>query len=238
MKFAWRGLVCATLSIQFALLALAQGPGANITGEVHDPSGAIVAVSRVTARNTATNVTRETVTDSAGIFVISSLQPGPYDVSVEASGFNKDLRSGIVLQVAEVARVDFVLKLGSSSETVNVVAAALVTETETASTGQVIENKKVTELPLNGRQFYGLALLAPGAYQPAENSTVGYRGGFMLAGAGEQTTTLASTASITTTRESTDLRSFLPLIPFRNSSSSPVFSPPNTGIVREARSSW
>jgi hypothetical protein len=183
MRFVWHGMACATLF--FPLAVLAQGPGASFTGDVRDPSGAIIVTARVTARNTATNVMRSTVTDAAGIYVISSLPPGPYEVFVESPGFNRDLRSGIVLQVAEVARVDFSLKLGSATDTVNVVDTANVTETETASTGQVIENRKVVELPLNGRQFYGLALLAPGAYQPAENSTVGYRGGFNVAGAAE-----------------------------------------------------
>ena len=125
------------------------------------------------------------MTDSAGLYVISALQPGTYEVSVEAPGFNREVRGGILLEVAQKAQVDFTLKLGSATETVTVTEVAPVTETETASTGQVIENKKVVELPLNGRQFYGLALLAPGAYQPAENSTVGYRGGFNVAGAAE-----------------------------------------------------
>src|SRR5580704_14367538 len=151
MKFVWRGVVCAMLCFQFSLLA--QEPGASLTGEVRDPTGAMVVTAKVTARNTGTNLSHSTVTDSAGIFMIPALQPGSYDISVESPGFNKDLRSGILLQVAQTARVDFALKLGSAAETVNVVESAPVTETETASTGQVIENKKVVELPLNGRQF-------------------------------------------------------------------------------------
>ncbi|HEX4231228.1 MAG TPA: TonB-dependent receptor [Bryobacteraceae bacterium] len=177
-----RGGALAALTL---LSLLAQGPEASITGDVRDPSGAFIVGAKVAARNTATNVVRSTVTDGAGLFVISALQPGPYEIQVEAQGFSKNTRSGIVLEVAQVARLDFTLQLGSSAESVNVVEAAGVTETETASTGQVIENKKVVELPLNGRQFYSLALLTPGAYQPAENSTVGYRGGFNVAGAAE-----------------------------------------------------
>jgi len=183
MKFIRRSLVCAAICIQFPLFA--QGPGATITGEVRDPSGAILVTARVAARNTGTNVSHSTLTDSAGIYVIPALQPGPYEVSVEEPGFVKDVRGGLVLQVAQTARIDFTLKLGSATETINVTETATITETETASTGQVIENKKVVELPLNGRQFYSLALLVPGAYQPAENSTVGYRGGFNVAGAAE-----------------------------------------------------
>src|SRR5580700_11274129 len=112
MKFLWLGTVCAMFCLPVAVLA--QGPGASVTGDVRDPSGAIIATAKVAVRNTATNVTRSTVTDAAGIFVISNLQPGSYEVTVESPGFNKDVRSGLVLEVAEVARVDFALKLGSA----------------------------------------------------------------------------------------------------------------------------
>ncbi|MBV9744063.1 MAG: TonB-dependent receptor, partial [Acidobacteriia bacterium] len=164
---------------------MAQGPGASITGEVRDPSGAILAGARVTARNTSTNVARTTLTDTAGIYVISALQPGTYEVTGETAGFTMGVRKDLLLEVAQTARVDFILQVGNTSETVNVTASAAVLETETASTGQVVDNRKVVELPLNGRQFYGLALLGPDTYQPAENSTVGYRGGFNVAGADE-----------------------------------------------------
>ena len=181
---SWGG-AAALAALSFSFAAMGQGPTASVVGEVKDPSGAIIAGSKVTARNTATNVDHETVTDSAGLFVIRDLQPGPYEVSVETDGFKKSLRSGIVLQVDQEARLDFTLEMGSTTDAVTVTEAAAVTATESASTGQVIENRKVVELPLNSREFYGLALLAPGAYQPAENSTLGYRGGFNVAGASE-----------------------------------------------------
>ncbi len=174
---------CAALYLTLPLLA--QGPAASVTGEIRDPSGAIVAAARVKARNTATGIERSTLTDSAGVFLLPSLQPGDYEIAVESSGFKRELRAGVRLQVDQQARIDFALQLGNTTDTVNVSAAAAVTDTETASTGEVIENRKVVELPLNGRQFYSLALLSPGAYQPAENSTVGYRGGFNVAGANE-----------------------------------------------------
>ncbi|MBV8905443.1 MAG: TonB-dependent receptor, partial [Acidobacteriia bacterium] len=118
-------------------------------------------------------------------YVISALQPGTYEVTGETAGFTMGVRKDLLLEVAQTARVDFILQVGNTSETVNVTASAAVLETETASTGQVVDNRKVVELPLNGRQFYGLALLGPDTYQPAENSTVGYRGGFNVAGADE-----------------------------------------------------
>ncbi|MBV8728865.1 MAG: carboxypeptidase regulatory-like domain-containing protein, partial [Acidobacteriia bacterium] len=183
MKFKSSGTAVAVLLLASSMMA--QGPGASITGEVRDPSGAILAGARVTARNTSTNVARATLTDTAGIYVISALQPGTYEVTGETAGFTMGVRKDLLLEVAQTARVDFILQVGNTSETVNVTASAAVLETETASTGQVVDNRKVVELPLNGRQFYGLALLGPDTYQPAENSTVGYRGGFNVAGADE-----------------------------------------------------
>jgi hypothetical protein len=162
-----------------------QGPTASITGQVKDPSGAFVAGARVSARNTATNVEHSAPTDSAGLFLIPGLQPGPFEVSAEADGFKREVRAGVTLQVDQEARIDFTLEIGNVSEAVTVTEAAPVTATESASTGQVIENRKVVELPLNSREFYGLALLAPGAYQPAQNSTLGFRGGFNVAGSSE-----------------------------------------------------
>jgi hypothetical protein len=168
-----------------AIPLLAQGPTASVNGEIHDPSGAVVTNAKVTVRNVATGVNRATTADTAGLFVVSALQPGEYEIIVESPGFKRDVRSGIILQVDQQARFDFVLQIGSANEAINVTEAVSVTETETASTGVVIDNRKVVELPLNGRQFYSLALLSPGAYMPAENSTVGYRGGFNVAGASE-----------------------------------------------------
>ena len=188
-------ILAAVTVLSFSFVAMAQGPTASVIGQVKDPSGAIVAGSKVAARNVATNVTRETATDSAGLFVIRGLQPGTYEVLAETPGFKKAVRSGVVLQVDQEARLDFLLELGAATEAVTVTEAAAVTSTETASTGQVIENKKVVELPLNSREFYGLALLAPGAYQPAQNSTLGYRGGFNVAGASETAFRRTETAS-------------------------------------------
>ena len=177
--------ISSLLAFLFAPHLLAQGPTASVTGEVRDPSGALVVSAKITARNTATGVARATTADTAGLFVISALQPGEYAVIVESPGFKREVRSGVILQVDQQARLDFTLQIGSANEAINVTEAAAITETETASTGEVIDNRKVVELPLNGRQFYSLALLSPGAYMPAENSTVGYRGGFNVAGAGE-----------------------------------------------------
>ena len=155
----------AVVLLPFMLLA--QGPVASLTGEVKDPSGAAVPAATITVRNTDTGVSRTAPTNEAGVYLISALQPGPYEITANAPGFKRDVRSSVTLEVAQAARIDFALEVGAATEIVNITAEAPVTDTESASTGTVIDNKKVVELPLNGRQFYGLAALVPGTTLPA-----------------------------------------------------------------------
>jgi hypothetical protein len=158
---------------------------ANLSGEIRDPSGASVATVVVTARGTDTNVTRSTVTNQSGVYTLVGLAPGRYQLTAEAPGFKREVRNDLTLQVAQDARIDITLQLGAVTDVVNVTEQAPVTDAETAQTGTVIDNTKVVELPLNGRQFYNLALLVPGANLAAENSTTGYRGGFNVSGRAE-----------------------------------------------------
>jgi hypothetical protein len=176
-------VLISALSIVWSLPA--QGPVASVSGEVQDPSGAIIPSVAVTARNTETNVVRSTVSNESGVYTLVGLPPGTYELSAEVTGFKRAVRTGLVLEVAQAARIDFKLELGGTTDVVNITAEAPVTDTETASTGTVIDNKKVVELPLNGRQFYNLALLVPGATLPTENSTLGFRGGFNVSGRAE-----------------------------------------------------
>lgn len=171
--------------LSIALALAAQGPVASVSGEIHDPTGATIPGVIIIARSIDTNVARRTVTNEAGVYTLPGLQPGRYEITTDAVGFKRAVRGDITLEVAQAARVDFKLELGAASESINVTEQAPVTDTESASTGTVIDNKKVEELPLNGRQFYGLALLVPGANIAAENSTTGYRGGFNVTGRAE-----------------------------------------------------
>src|SRR5579862_6162878 len=92
---AHRVFVCLPFLAAGAAL-LAQGPGARVTGEVRDPSGAIIVNALITATNTATNVARTTVSDAAGLYVLSPLAPGSYEIAAEAPGFKRELHTGIV----------------------------------------------------------------------------------------------------------------------------------------------
>ena len=152
-------LTCALLD---PLAATAQQETATITGLVRDESGAIVPKATVTVTNVQTNISVKTETDESGAYVIPSLRPGEYSVTVESSGFRKFVRTGVTLQVAQVARVDLTLQTGGLTETVEVVGATSLLDTQTSSRGLVIDQKKIVELPLNGRDYNQLALLSPG----------------------------------------------------------------------------
>ena len=144
------------------VLAFAQQETATVTGLVRDESGAIVPKAVVIVTNVHTNISVKTETDEAGAYVIPSLRPGEYSVTVESSGFRKFVRTGITLQVAQVARIDLTLQTGGLTETVEVVGATSLLDTQTSSRGLVIDQKKIVELPLNGRDYNQLALLSPG----------------------------------------------------------------------------
>jgi hypothetical protein len=175
-------LLGAGLSI-FSLAA--QTPTATVVGVVKDPSGASVNAAKITIRNEATNVVRAVLTNEEGAYVAPLLQPGTYSVEAEAPGFRATVVGKLELQVDQKARVDFDLQVGAASEVVQVTGEAPLTDTESSSVGTVIDNRKVLDIPLNGRQFYSLALLVPGTYQPAQGSTNGFRGGFNVAGSSE-----------------------------------------------------
>jgi hypothetical protein len=133
----------------------------EITGEVKDPSGAVTPNVSVTVANTATNVGRSTVTNTSGVYSFPDLVPGTYQIKVVAPGFDTVVKTGIELQVQQTARVDFDLRVGQSTQTVEVSGAAALLTTETATVGTVIEEKRITDLPLNGRNFFSLVALSP-----------------------------------------------------------------------------
>ena len=144
------------------LPAAAQVSSAEISGVVGDSSGAAVPNARITASNTATNLKRETVSDATGNYIITLLPPGDYTVTVEAPGFRKLLQSGLTLQINQQAKLDLTLQVGQVSEVLEVTASAPLLESESSSLGTVINEKLVTQLPLNGRNFIQLATLSPG----------------------------------------------------------------------------
>src|SRR6266436_4136324 len=155
------------LFVLFALLFVAvsshaQGLG-SIAGRITDPGGASVANAKVTALQIGTGFSRTALSDSEGLFVIPSLQPATYNLSVEANGFSTSRESGIVLLADQTLTVNFGLKLGMTTEVVTVTSNAVQVDTATSTLKQVIEQQRISELPLNGRNAAQLTLLVAGA---------------------------------------------------------------------------
>jgi len=180
-----RFLIFLSLILLVVSPLMSQQNTATITGRVLDPTGAAVPGATVTATNVQTALSRSVVSDETGTYTIPLLQIGQYDVKGELPGFKTAVVSGVVLQVAQQARLDLKLEVGSRSEIVEVTSDVPLTQTENSSIGVVIDNEKVVELALNGRNFFQLALLVPQVTPPAEGSILNFRGGFNVGGVSE-----------------------------------------------------
>ncbi len=178
-------LLCLLMLYGPAPSAEGQAITGTLEGTVTDVQGAALKGAKVTIRNTGTGITYQLVTDEGGRYHQAELSPGVYDVTAAAENFSTVNLTSLKLDIAQVRRSDISMPVGGASDSVSVEAEALTTETETSSNGQVIDNKKVVELPLANRQFYALAQLAPGVLPPAQNSSLGFRGGFNVNGAPE-----------------------------------------------------
>ncbi|MDX2154076.1 MAG: carboxypeptidase regulatory-like domain-containing protein [Bryobacteraceae bacterium] len=161
------GLYCHT-----ALLAQ-QGRG-SIQGTVTDTTSAAVPGAAVTILNTGTNIPFTTETNESGFYTAPALNVGSYTVTVEKQGFKKVVRTGITLQVDQRAQIDVVLDLGDVAQAIEVRADAALVDTGTATVGKVIENRRVQELPLNGRNALSLVLLTPGVKSQAGPTNSGF----------------------------------------------------------------
>ena len=166
------GLFVATLPL------CAQNYG-EINGTVTDPSGAVISGATVTVTNTATNIARTVQTNAAGNYTLPFLAPGLYDVRAEQAGFKAVTRSGVQLQVGSIARINVAMEVGAVTEEVAVTGAAPLLTTEGTAVGTVIENKRIVDLPLNGRNYLQLIALSPGvtAETPPSFTATGRQGG-------------------------------------------------------------
>ncbi len=149
---------------------LGQGTSGTIVGTVLDSSGAAIANASVNIKNRGTNEIRTVQTGASGQYSMPLLPPGVYEVSVDAAGFSKAVTGDVSLLVNQTARVDLTLKVGESTQTVEVTGAAPVIQTDSSSLGDVIDQTAVSTLPLNQRNWVSFALLVPGATLPSEGS--------------------------------------------------------------------
>jgi len=152
------------LSLAAILISNVQGQTTQggIVGTVHDQKGANVPNVNVTVTNPATGLQRQTKTADNGIFRVMVLPTGVYQIKAEAPGFATTTTNGVEINVDQIRDVEIVLKVGTKTETVEVQSEAALTQTESSKLGEIIDNRKVEELPLNGRDFAQLARLNPG----------------------------------------------------------------------------
>ena len=152
-------LVLSLLAL-FAIPVVAQFETAEVLGTIHDPSGQVVARATVTLTNQGTGIQATATTDDNGNYDFFDVKIGLYTITVEATGFDKVSTQDVRVDVNARQRVDLTLQLGTVSQSVNVSDAASILETDTSEHGQVINSQQVVELPLNGRNYADLALLA------------------------------------------------------------------------------
>jgi hypothetical protein len=160
----WSSAASLMLAIAVATLPgtlLGQTTG-TILGQVSDSSGATVSTAKVQVQNVGTGLTREAETNEAGSYLVLSLPTGTYKITVTAPGFKSYSQSNITLQVGQNARVDVPLTLGAVSESVDISAAALAVDTQSTTIGATIDNRRLVNIPMNGRNVLSLAQLLPG----------------------------------------------------------------------------
>jgi hypothetical protein len=155
-------LLAGSLAL-FAPFLCAQQQTAQLTGQITDSSGAVIPGATVTVMNPARGIKIVVTSNATGNYVVPLLPPADgYQLTVSKTGFTGVTRTGIILQVAQVAKIDLTLAVGSVSQNVVVTGAPPLLDTETSSIGQVIPARTVTYLPLNGRSSFRLIQLTPG----------------------------------------------------------------------------
>ena len=153
----------STLTLALALAsvpALAQSFG-EITGTVADNTGAVIAGAAISVVNDATNETRNVETNEVGNYTIPFLKPGNYSISAETDGFKKSTVTGVLVEVGSALRINLALEIGVVTEVVEVAANAIMLDTTSTALGTVVDQQRIVELPINGRNYLNLVKLSP-----------------------------------------------------------------------------
>jgi hypothetical protein len=167
MRRRFVGTLIALFALVFGAtgIAMAQTATGQITGLVRDANGAVLARARVKVDSALTGMTRETTTNEEGVYVFPLLPVGVYAVTVEHPGFRAARKANVSINVDQIVRADFDLTVGDVSAVVEVESGAVALDSETASIGQIVSQRQVTQLPLNGRNFLQLLFLSAGAVE-------------------------------------------------------------------------
>jgi hypothetical protein len=151
----------------------AQVTTGRIVGIVTDPSGSRVPGVAVTVTEIETSTSTTVNTDSEGSYSATNLKIGTYKAAFKKEGFEQSIESSVDVGIGQVVRLDVALKVGGVTQTVEVTGAAPLLQTDTSSLGTIEDEKRIVELPLNGRNFFKLAYLGPGANQGATGTSAG-----------------------------------------------------------------
>ena len=180
-----RTLAGALTVLLSASIAWAQLSTAQLSGRITDESGATLPGVTVTVTQTDTGLTRSVVTNDNGTYVLPNLPTGPYRLEAALQGFRTFVQTGIVLQVAATPVLNVVLAIGRLEETVTVDAAAPLVDVQSAGIGDIVDNERIVELPLQGRQVTDLIVLAGAAVKTDTTDNPRYtRGGVRISVAG------------------------------------------------------
>jgi len=175
-------MLCLLMALA-SITVLAQTTNAALTGQVTDPTKAVLPQAKVTAINNGTGVQHTTQTNQSGAYVIPSLPPGEYRIQVERMGFRTIIKPDVVLHVQDRIELNFEMAVGSASETVTVTGGAPMVNTTDASVSTVVDQSYVKNMPLNGRSFQDLILLTPGVV--TQTPQIATNGGGTLGATGE-----------------------------------------------------
>ena len=179
-----RTLASALTILLPASVAWAQLSTAQLSGRITDESGATLPGVTVTVTQTDTGLVRSVVTNETGAYVLPNLPTGPYRLEAALQGFRTYAQTGIVLQVAATPTINVVMAIGNLQETVSVEAAAPIVDVQSAGISDVVDNEKIVELPLQGRQVTDLIVLAGAAVQTGVVGSRNFPGGVNISVAG------------------------------------------------------
>lgn len=149
MKRSKQSFLSLLFLLAIAITGYAQTT-ATIVGTVQDPTGAVVPDAKVTAVNQATGLERMVATDEGGNYISTALPIGAYRVRCEKAGFKTAVQENVVLQIAQEVRLNMALTVGQTNEEVTITSGVTLVNTENAELGEVIDNKRIVDLPLNG----------------------------------------------------------------------------------------